>query len=350
MSNKKEDFDKSKVYFVPIDSYKKTKEINEACVLLLQKLGFEPKGKIPIKVHFGEKGNETFIEPKNFEGIIKQLKKKGAEPYYTETNALYKGERTFSESHIKLAKEHGFTQLPIVIADGDHGENFVEVEINGKHFKECKVGKEIVDSKQLLVVAHFKGHMLAGFGGAIKQLGMGCAARGGKLGMHANSKPLIIPIKCKKCGICLQNCPANAIELGLISAKIDKNKCIGCATCIAVCPYGAAQINWISTMPKQFVEKLAEYALAAQKEKRVAYINFVLNITSGCDCMGKKMEPIITDIGVLASFDPVALDKACFDLVTEKAGKKVFGGEHVFEHAENIGLGKQKYNIIECTK
>lgn len=350
-----------KVYFYPIESYSKTDEIIKAAKKLIEKIQTEEKTldfnkPIPIKVHFGEDKCITFIEPKNFEGIIEYLKKnsklKSAQEkpniFYTETNVLYKGKRTTKESHTALAIEHGFTQLPIIIADGEMGEKNIEIDIstaNPKHFQKCKIGKTIAESEQLIVLSHFKGHISAGFGGAIKQLSMGCAARGGKLDMHSNSKPILNPLKCKKCFTCSKNCPTNACVIDTLIPHIDGAKCIGCAKCIAVCPYGAMQVNWISTLPNQFEEKLAEYAYAAQKGKKVIYINFALNITKECDCMDKKQKPIAKDIGILASTDPVALDSACLDLLKEREGKKLFRGEHALKHAEKLGLGTTNYNL-----
>ncbi len=345
----------SKVYFIPIDSYKETEKISESAKKLLQTIQEEDKvldfnKKIPIKVHFGEEGNNTFIEPKNYLGIIKYLKEKKADAFYIETNVLYRGKRTKREDHLKIAEEHGFTQLPIVIADGETGEEYTRVDISKdktKHFKECKIGKEIAKQKQMIVLAHFKGHMLAGFGAAIKQLGMGCAARGGKLAMHAQSKPILNPLECKKCHTCVKNCPVDACKIDELIPHIDYSKCIGCAKCIAMCPFGAIHVNWASTLPNEFYEKLAEYALAAQKGKKVIYINFIFNITKDCDCHGGVQKPIAKDIGILASLDPVAIDKASLDLVRKKEGKKLFSGEHTLDYAEKIGLGSKSYELIQ---
>ena len=255
-----------KVYFKAIDSYSKTEEISNTSKELINKLVKEEKifleKFIPLKVHFGEKGNTTYIESKNFHGILEYFEENDIKSAFMETNVLYRGERTTSENHIKLAKEHGFTELPIIIADGDHGENYKEVEINKKNFKTCKIGKEIADQKQLIIVSHFKGHALAGFGGAVKQLAMGCASRGGKLAQHANSIPKISSFKCKACGSCVRNCPENAIVMDS-KAKILKDKCVGCASCMTVCPFGAVKNSWLASLSKNFNERLAEYALAA---------------------------------------------------------------------------------------
>jgi len=342
------------VYFSKINSYSKTEKINKMSKKLLAKVDPGFSGTVPLKVHFGEKGNITFIGPENYEGIISYLKEKKCEPFFTDTNVLYRGERMTKEKHIALAKEHGFTQLPIKIADGKMGEEKEMIEINQKHFSKCQIGKLIADSEQLLVIAHFKGHIMAGFGEAIKQLAMGCAARGGKLDMHANSKPFINPLACKKCMTCVKNCPTDACIINMVP-HIDKKKCVGCATCIAVCPHNAVKINWASTLPKTFYEKLAEYALGATKttkgkNKRIACINFVFNITPKCDCAGEVMETIAKDIGILASNDPVALDQACLDILRKEEGKKLFRGDHTLAYGEEIGLGKKEYILEEISE
>lgn len=339
----------SDVYFKKIESYSKTEEINKAILLLYKEINPNFKeDSIAIKVHFGEEGNKTFIYPKNYEQLITYLKLNKKTPVYIETNVLYKSKRTNKDTHIELARNHGFTNLPIVISDGNQGEEFVEVEINKKHFDKCKLGKAYKDYNQFIVISHFKGHSLSGFGGAIKNLGMGFAARGGKLDMHSNSKPIINPLKCKKCKLCEHNCPVDAITIGLIP-KIDSKKCIGCAKCIAICPYHACTVNWISTLPGVFEEKLCEYAYAATKvndDSKFIYINFLLNITNNCDCMSST-KIIAKDIGIIAGTDPLAVDKASYDLLNQNENKKVFRGENTFDYAENIGLGKKEYTLKE---
>jgi uncharacterized Fe-S center protein len=340
----------SKVYFKPVSSYSNTEEINKVSVEILNKLieseNIPLENVIPLKITVGEKGNTTYINPVNFNGIIDYLEAKKIKCTFMETNVLYKGQRTTRDNHLKLAKEHGFTRLPLIIADGDHGENYELVEINKKHFEKCKVGKEFADSKQLLVISHFKGHMLAGFGGAVKQLGMGCAARGGKLDQHANSIPKISSLKCKACKACAVKCPEAAIIMGK-KAKIDKDKCVGCASCMTVCPHGAITNSWFASISKSFNERLAEYAYAAAKDKNNIYVNFVFNITKGCDCEGHPMKLIAKDVGLLASTDPIALDQACLDMLAKVNGKKLFRrGRYTLFYGEKIGLGTRAYELI----
>lgn len=344
----------SKVYFKEIDSYLKTQEISKSAQCLLERLieeeNLKLKDKIPLKVHFGASGNTTYIGPDNYNGIIDFLEERGAKSCFIETNVIYGGHRMLKNKHIELAQRHGFTRLPVEIADGEIGDDYNEVEINLKHFSTCKIGKKFSEYDQLFVISHFKGHGLSGFGGAIKQLGMGCAARGGKLAQHLNAKPFIIPFLCKKCRVCISRCPANAIETGYIY-RINKNKCLGCAACIAACPNKNVVINPLKlNLSRKFREKVAEYAFAAQKDKNNIYISFAFNITRSCDCSGSKMKPVADDIGIFCSIDPVAIDKACMDVVDKKMKKKFFRGRDIFKYAQEIGLGTQEYKLIEIEK
>ncbi len=339
------------VYFSGIGSGDDVKAVQAASVKVLEKVmeeaSWELSSPIPLKLHFGEKGNVTYLGADNLDGIIDLLEGKGVESFFTDTNVLYRGERMTSEKHIQLAKDHGFTRLPVRIADGEFGNEFTDVEVDGKHFSSCKIGSLIAKAQQLLVISHFKGHMMAGYGGAIKQLAMGCAARGGKLAIHLKAKPTVTARKCNACGLCAKNCPVNAIQLGP-KAKIDKDICIGCVACMAVCPSAAIGINWLkASIAKTFKEKVAEYALAAQLEKQNIYINFAVNLTKNCDCYGKPMKPKYADLGVLASLDPVAIDKASLDLLDKREGKKTYGGRYILEYGEAIGLGSTKYELVE---
>jgi len=254
------------------------------------------------------------------------------------------------ELHLKTAEEHGFTQIPIIFADGEQGELFDEVEISKKHFTTCKIGKVFSDYKQLIVLSHFKGHFFAGFGGAMKQLSMGCASKGGKLAMHMGIKPKIVNRKCKKCNLCKERCNENAITIGNKSF-IDYESCVGCGACISICPHKAITVYTLKGLYNVFFqgtmfrEKMIEYAYAAQKDKKNIYMNFGMNVTKGCDCEPKKMKPIIEDFGIFISTDPVAIDKACYDIAKQKG--KAFKGSEQFLYAEKIGLGSTKYDLIE---
>ncbi len=336
----------SKVYFIK-NTESDYIELGKAATELLKKVVSETghifEKEVPIKVHFGESGNKTFIPAICYDETIKYLKEAGVSPLYIESNVLYRGSRTTTEKHIKTAKAHGFTQIPIVIADGEIGTEYNEIEINKEYLKSCKIGKGYGKYKQFIVMCHFKGHVEAGFGGALKQLAMGFASRGGKLEQHSGISPKVNDKRCIACGICVDKCNYGAIKIS-DTAFIDASKCVGCAGCIAVCPKGAIQNTWQGS---NFLEKLAEYAYGASKDKDIIYITFVHNITKDCDCAGVLMNPITDNIGVLASKDPVSLDTACLDLVQKNSGKKLFDkGRASLIHAEEIGLGSMEYELI----
>ena len=295
-------------------------------------------GKIAVKTHFGEKGCITFIPADTINQLCQNLKD------YTliETNALYKGSRTFTQDHINLAKEHGFTFAPIKILEGTE-----EIPVNLKFFKMLKIGKDLFNFDSYLIISHFKGHGMGGFGGAIKNLSMGLASRAGKLDMHAGISPEIDKSSCTECRTCINNCPVDAIDDNFI---IKKDRCIGCAQCIAVCPTNAINIPWGSVTSEQLQERMAEYATVL-KEKKVIYINVLKNITAKCDCRNIVQTPLIDDIGFLLSDDPVAIDQASNDLVNEKH-KDLFeqhngtSGLKQINYAQEIGLGNKTYDLI----
>ena len=337
----------SKVYFKKVtdkSEEKLSKAARELLEVLVKNENHTWEKKVPMKVHFGEKGNTTYIKPACYKDVIEYMGENQIESAYIETNVLYRGSRTTRDSHIELAKEHGFTQLPIIIADGDHGEAYDEIKIDKEYFSTCKIGTEFSKYNQFLVMAHFKGHGSAGFGGAMKQLAMGFAARGGKLAQHSGISPKVIEKKCISCGLCVEKCDVEAIEMKE-KAFIHSEKCVGCAGCIAVCPVGAIVNDWSEV---NFKEKLAEYAYAAQKGKDNVYITYLINITKECDCMGQHMDEVASDIGVFISKDPVAIDTACIDMLQNQSEDKLFDdGRESIEHAVKIGFGSKDYELIE---
>jgi uncharacterized Fe-S center protein len=339
-----------KVYYKNVSSYANTDVVNlsaaEILKYLLDKENITLESRVPLKVHFGEKGNTTFIEPKNYDGIISYLKELDVDSEFIETNVLYRGERVNKEKHLALAREHGFVQLPIKIADGDLGEQFEEVQIAKKHYKYCKIARDIASQKQMILLNHFKGHVLAGFGGAVKQLAMGCASRSGKLEMHSQSIPRINRFKCTGCKACAEVCPQSAVAVKN-KARIDKDRCIGCTSCLGTCPSAAITNGWLASLGGSFKERLAEYAYAAAKDKDFIYINFALNITKTCDCHGFSTKRVSEDIGIFASLDPVAVDQACLDMLEKINAKKMFRrGRHTLKYAEEIGLGNRRYELV----
>ncbi|MBP9966973.1 MAG: DUF362 domain-containing protein [Proteocatella sp.] len=354
--------EKSKVYFS--DLYATSKNNNMAASLrkLFDKAGFgeiiSENDQVAVKLHFGEKGNVTFLNPVNVRQIVDKIKEAGGKPFLTDTNTLYSGSRTNCVDHIQTAIENGFAYsvvgAPIIIADGMYSRNSETVEINKKHFKEVKIGGEIYNSDSMIVISHFKGHEMAGFGGVMKNLAMGCATAPGKQMQHSDIKPQVDPQTCIGCRRCVSICQTKAISMVEKKAVIDSEVCYGCGECIVVCPVRAISDQW-ATDSNVFLEKMAEFAYGAvsNKKGKTGYITFVMNITPLCDCAGWSGRPLANDIGVLASTDPVALERACLDLIIKSAGKDVFKEAHtgvdgslIIDYAEEIGMGIQEYELI----
>lgn len=339
----------SNVYFVPVKDYDE-KQLSATGRRLLETLvekeAVQLKEDVPLKVHFGERGNDTFIRPGAFEGVVDYLQEKGIKTRYIETNVLYRGSRTTRENHLQTAHDHGFTNLPITIADGHHGEEFTDVPVKGEIFDHVRLGRAYGEFDQFIILAHFKGHQEAGFGGALKQLAMGFAARGGKMAQHSTLNPVVAQDLCIACGACVEACNYDAICLE-DTAFIDDKKCIGCAACVAVCPVAAIKTDWGA---RDFPKRVAEYAWGAAGNRPNLYISYIMNITELCDCNKAHMEFIAENIGVAASTDPVALDAACLELIQHNEGNKLFEvGRDTLRHAEKLGLGSTQYNLIQLT-
>jgi len=313
---------------------------------ILDSMDYSKLGKkVAIKVHFGERGCTTYMNPEIAKKLCDKLKKLGKEPTLVECNVLYKGSRTNSTEHIKTAKEHGFNFCSIDILDGEDGSEFVEIN-------NCKIGKGIKKYDSLIVLSHFKGHALAGFGGAIKNLGMGLGSRSGKLHMHSSVSPHV-SIRCVGCGTCVKHCDVKAISMINGKAKIDKKKCIGCAMCIAVCPYGQVKISWISQTPKTLQKKIAEYSKAVLTLfPNLIFINVLQNITKDCDCASHPQKPIMEDVGFVYSNDIVAVDKASLDLANANSKGKfnrinIMNKNNQISEGEKIKLGEKEYKLTE---
>jgi len=312
------------------------------------------KGKVGIKVHFGEKGCETYMDPKVVKKVYERVVSAGHEAALVECNVLYKGSRTDEESHIKTAKEHGFDFAPIDILDGEVGDD--DMELSGKgNIDEAKIGKGLEKYDSLIVLTHFKGHVASGFGGAFKNLGMGLGSRAGKLHMHSDVSPSIKKDECVRCGECIENCDVDAIKMTKEGAVIT-DLCIGCAMCIAICDYRAVRIPWGGSTNKELQEKIVDYSatIIDYLDQSLIYINVLDNITEDCDCMGKKQTPLITDVGFLISDDPVAIDKASLDIVDRETDEKFseinsVDNMHKINYAAEMGLGSQNYNLHQIT-
>ncbi len=364
------------VFFIDLETTSK-ENLPQKLSRLVEKAGIEnilnKNDLTAVKIHFGEQGNTAYIRPVFIRTIIRTIKKYKAGPFLTDANTLYVGTRSDSISHIHTAIENGFSYssmdaTPIIIADGLRGKNETKINVGQKNCKHVYIGSEIIDADALVSVAHFKGHELSGFGGTLKNLGMGCASRRGKLDQHSNVSPKIKRKTCIGCAECEKHCPAGAIHLEEKKAYLDKNKCIGCAECIVRCPTESVNINWNQTVPV-FLEKMMEHTFGVlkNKEKKAFFINFITDITPKCDCLSYSESPIVNNVGVLASIDPVAIDQASADLVNQQKalpgtlletnlnpGEDKFKGlypsvdwEHQLDYAQKIGLGTREYNLVK---
>jgi uncharacterized Fe-S center protein len=369
---------KSKVFFAPTKERSRRDNYLNKLEFLWNSCGgpdiYKKRDIVALKVHFGEKGNSTFLKPIYVAHIVKLLKQNGAKPFLTDTATLYAGSRTNAVDHVEIAIQHGFSyatiNAPLIMADGLFGRDEEEIAIEGgKYFKKVYLGRAIVDAPKLVVISHFKFHEITGFGGTLKNLAMGCASRRGKLAMHSHFKPSVDKKKCVACGYCIKNCPVGAISFKELSsgrkiAEIDPEKCIGCGECLANCRFLAIGFDWNAPF-REIGEKIVEYAKGVIKNKeKVVYINIIENITPVCDCFSFSDERIVPDIGIAASLDPVALDQACCDLVNQanvnrnsrlkddvqdkfKALYPQVDWEAHLEYAKNLGLGNREYELVK---
>jgi len=335
---------------------------------------FDWKNKlVAVKTHFGERGNSAFPRPHYLRPLTDIIKAGGGKPFLAETTTLYTGSRSNAPDHVMTAIMHGFgpevTGAPVIICDGLTGRDHHMVKIDGKHCREVSVAGGIHEADALVVLSHFKGHEVTGFGGAIKNLGMGCCSRAAKLLMHTAIRPSILTDVCVKCKRCFSWCSASAISQPMPDGPvvIDQQKCRGCGECLMACLVGAIRINWNSDAGS-VTEKLTEHALGVVQPKygSIFFINLMLDIAPLCDCYGFTDAPIVPDIGFAASTDPVALDACCLDMVNAQIGLKnsaLTGGHaageakfpHVHDeidndaqlrHAVEIKLGNREYERI----
>lgn len=324
-----------------------------------------------IKLHFGETGNDGYINPVYVRQVVDKVKEHGGKPFITDSNTLYLGSRSNAVDHLTTAIEHGFAYAvvgaPLIIADGLSGTHYQEVEIQKKHFRQVRISGDIHTAKGMIVLSHFKGHEVAGFGGAIKNLAMGCAPPAGKQDQHS-ARPMALEGTCVGCGTCIPVCPTSAISLEGGISSIDHERCIGCFSCMTACPEKAIDLDWETGIP-EFVERMVEYAYGAAMHipGRTGYMNFLVRITPDCDCVPWSDTPIVPDIGFLASTDPVAIDAASIDLVNRQKGFEnsvlqsqyqpggdKFRGVHPhtdgrlqLRYAEEIGLGTASYELVK---
>lgn len=327
---------------------------------------------VAVKLHFGERGNHTFIRPVFVRRVVEDIKALGGKPFLTDSSTLYPGERKEAVSALSCAVENGFAfavvGCPLIMCDGLKGHTAVHVEVDGEILQSVSIGAEIVEADALVVLSHFKCHELTGFGGTLKNLGMGCSGRTGKLQQHSTVAPKVAQAYCNRCGVCLKACAHNAIAVLEGGAEIDVNACVGCGRCITACLQKAINVRW-NEESALVMRKMAEYAKGALtgKEGKALFVNFITQVSPACDCYGHADAPIVNDIGICASTDPVALDQACADLVNNARGNQDTalasghepGGDKFrgvypdidwaiqLEHAAKIGVGSRVYQLVK---
>ena len=328
---------------------------------------------VAIKLHFGEPGNLAFLRPNWARTVADFVKERGGKPFLTDCNTLYVGGRKNALDHMDSAMLNGFnpmtTGCQIIIADGLKGSDEVEVPVaGGEYVKNAKIGRAVMDADVFISLTHFKGHETAGFGGCLKNIGMGCGSRAGKMEQHNAGKPHVAEKYCIGCGQCRRVCAHGAPIIENGKAHIDHDKCVGCGRCIAVCPKDAVQINWDeSTTNLNY--KIAEYTKAVVDGRPCFHISLVIDVSPTCDCRPENDMAIVPNVGMFASFDPVALDMACVDAVNaqtplrgsaaDDAHAKAHVHDHFqrlhpdtnwrscLEHGEKIGIGTREYELIK---
>ena len=326
---------------------------------------------VAIKLHFGEPGNLAFLRPNWAKTVADFIKERGGKPFLTDCNTLYVGGRKNALDHLDSAMLNGFnpmtTGCQIIIADGLKGNDEAIVPVaGGELVKEAKIGRAVMDADVFVSLSHFKGHEQAGFGGALKNIGMGCGSRAGKMEQHNSGKPHVEQKRCVGCGMCTNICAHSAITVTDKKASIDHSKCLGCGRCIAICPCNAIDVDWDETTTKLSI-KMAEYAKAVVDGRPCFHICLAIDVSPNCDCHSENDAAIVPNVGMFASFDPVALDMACVDAVNAQPalyGSAAADGDHddhdhfhrmhpdtdweaCLAHAEKLGLGSREYELVK---
>ena len=332
---------------------------------------------VAIKIHFGELGNVSYLRPNYARAVVDVVKELGGKPFLTDCNTLYPGSRKNALEHLYCAWENGFTPLtvgcPILIGDGLKGTDDIEVPVRGgEYVKNAKIGRAVMDADVIISMTHFKGHEATGFGGALKNLGMGCGSRAGKKEQHNNGKAYVQQEICRGCRRCMRECANDGLVFDPETRKmhVDKEHCVGCGRCVGACNFDA--IDFEDPNSNQMLNyRIAEYAKAVVDGRPQFHISLVMDISPNCDCHGENDAPILPDVGMFASFDPLALDQACVDacmkcepLPNSQLGEHMrdphFVDHHdhftnstpesewqsCLSHAEKIGLGTRDYDLI----
>ena len=374
--------EKSKVYFSDF----RTPAFGDGIPTKLKKLikaagigGIDMDGRfVAIKMHFGELGNVSFLRPNFAKAVADVVKEYGGKPFLTDCNTMYPGFRKNALEHLYCAWENGFSPLstgcPIIIADGLKGTDDIEVPVQGgEYIKTAKIGRAIMDADVFISLTHFKGHEITGFGGAIKNIGMGCGSRAGKTDQHSSSKPTIEADLCRGCRRCQKECANGGLEFDPAAKKmtINYDNCVGCGRCLGACNFDAIQFSQ-ENAPQLLNRRMAEYAKAVVDGRPQFHISLIMDVSPNCDCHAENDAPILPDVGMFASFDPVALDQACVDAcmacepmpnsqLSDNIHSKGFVDHHdhftnsgpdtewrsCLEQSEKIGLGSRSYELIK---
>ena len=373
---------KSKVFFTDF----RTKAHGDGLPTKLRKLilkaglaDIDMDGKfVAIKMHFGELGNISYLRPNYARAVVEAVKSLGGKPFLTDCNTMYPGSRKNAIEHLYCAWENGFTPLtvgcPIIIGDGLKGTDDVDVPVvGGEYVKSAKIGRAVMDADIFISLNHFKGHEMTGFGGAIKNIGMGCGSRAGKTDQHSGGQPRISEKRCLGCMKCLAQCANNGLyfDADTRKMKVNTDNCVGCGRCLGACNFDAISFE-NEQAPELLNRRMAEYAKAVVDGRPHFHISLVLDISPNCDCHAENDAPILPNIGMFASADPLALDQACVDAclaATPMPGSQLYDHMHspdfhdhhdhfknstpesewrsCLEHAEKIGLGTRQYELIK---
>ena len=373
---------KSKVYFTDFRTVAYGDGLPKKLQKLIKKAGIgdiDMDGKfVAIKMHFGELGNISFLRPNYARAVVDVIKEMGGKPYLTDCNTMYPGFRKNGIEHLYCAWENGFTPMtvgcPVIIGDGIKGTDDISVPVNGGELvKEARIGHAIMDGDVFISLTHFKGHEMTGFGGTLKNIGMGCGSRAGKKDQHSSGLASIKEVKCRGCRRCQRECANGGLVYDETKKKmtVDKTKCVGCGRCLGACNFDAIRFDQ-DNAPQMLNRRMAEYAKAVVDGRPSFHISLVVDVSPNCDCHAENDAPIVPNIGMFASFDPVALDQACADAVNaatpfrnsqlgDNMAKADFIDHHdhftnstpesewksCLEHAEKIGLGSREYELIK---